>query len=933
MKHSSYKYIPSSLYRVQFSDYCNFKLIREAIPYLKQLGVEGLYFSPYFLSASKHGYDVIDPNIINSELGSEKEFHKLCLSLLEHKMFHIMDLVPNHMSIKGKNRWWNDVLAYGIDSTYASYFDIDWNPPNPDLKHKILLPILRASYGEVLENQELKLIWNEDGFWICYQDYQLPVSVESYPLILEYQLQDFKKLFPLHNAFSNQYLELCKECRLLPQGKEERKLSKIALCQKLQMLYQRSAKIRQFISKRLEMFNGKKKRQKSFDALDRLLAVQHYRLSHWLTAAHEVNYRRFFIINDLAALRMEDPKVFESYHRLALELLSEKKVQGIRVDHPDGLYDPKAYLEKIKEKTPYVFIEKILSPQETLPSIFSVGGTVGYDFLRVLGGLFIAPENEKAFSSIYAKFTGEEKDFSTIMYEKKKFFVRSYMSSEISYLARHLENILQKNRYLRDFTQADLAAALEEIVAFFPVYRTYIGEDDKQLSKADARYLSYAIKQAKKQGGLIDPAIFDFLKKLFFLRIEDPDHAFRSFILKFQQITAPAMAKGLEDTAYYTYNRFLALNEVGGDPSRFGVSVAEFHAHNLKLQKNWPYGLLAFSTHDSKRSEDVRMRLSVLSEIPHEWKRKVREWAQINRKAKKNHRGILYPDANFEYLIYQTLLGIWPLEITSHKKYAFFCRRVGDCLLKSMREAKEHTNWDHPNLAYESKVKAFVDRLLMTKKENPFLRSFLPFQKKIAESGLQNSLSALVLRLGSCGVFDLYQGCEGWNFSLMDPDNRRKVSFSHHKRLLLSLMKETNNKKLSDVLSLWYKNPKNGKLKLYLTWKGLQLRQRYKSLFLEAEYIPLTVKGPHSDSIVAYMRKKKGRWLIFAAKRFFLSQQKQSKKNQCMLILPKQISIQNNIKDLITGESIPISSSNQIRAADAFAHLPFAILAEGNENI
>lgn len=798
--------VPTSVYRFQLSADFPLRKAIHYLPYLKDLGVEGVYCSPLYDAYSPHGYDVTDPNRLNPQIGTPEEFAEFCENLKELGLKQIIDVVPNHMGFKGgKNAWWQDVLENGPNSRFAIFFDIDWNPDKRELYNRVLLPILGTNYGTALENQEIRLHYDKGKFWLQYADYPLPIAPHTYGMILENPEQASKKE----------------------------------------------------IQKALSILNGKKRSPESFEPLDRLLEAQFYRLAYWRVASHEINYRRFFNIHELVALRIEEMEVLEAHHKWLFQLIEEGHVHGLRIDHPDGLYDPVAYFDRLRERYPiYTVVEKILDRKEDLPENWKVEGTVGYDYLNVLNGVFIDQAHERNFDAIYEEFLGGAPDFDETVYRSKKLFTLYEMVSEVEALGLNLDRLSEQSRYYRDFTRHDLTKALAEVIACFPVYRTYIAPEGK-VSKRDSRYLAAAIEKAKKQANDLDPSIFDFLEKLLHIKLKNPK-GYREFVLRFQQLTAPMMAKGLEDTTFYVYNRFISLNEVGGDPPHFGYSVGDFHRFNQEKLKKWPLGFVASSTHDTKRSEDVRNRLNVLSEIPEQWRLEVKKWSLATNKYKGHG-----PCANTEYFIYQLLVGVWPSHTLKKGEHHELVERLWEVVVKSIREAKQETSWMFPNEEYEEAVRSFFFAILNPDKNNPFLKHFLPFQKQVDRLGALNSLSATVLKIASCGVVDIYQGNELLNYRLVDPDNRAPVDFEMRKKELASI-------KRADPVKLMAAQ-EFSRLKGFLHWKALHFRSGHRALFLEGKYIPIKVRGQKKEHVIAFLRVLENEALIVLAGRFFSS--------------------------------------------------------------
>lgn len=918
-------YIPSSVYRLQFNHQFTFNQARMLIPYFKKLGIDALYCSPYFqsVSGSLHGYDVTDPNQINPEIGTAEDYEQFCRSLQENNMAQIVDVVPNHMGIKGNgNKWWMDILENGRASPASDAYDIDWEPVKPELRGKILIPILGDLYGRVLEKQEIKLRFSNGEFRVQYHDHRLPVDPGTYPMVLGSGLDELKKRLGRGRRPLKEYLAVVASFkRLLPTTHreptlmQERRRRKEEAKRRLSELIKRSAAISEFIRGRLRLFNGRIGDPKSFDLLDRLLNKQPYRMAHWRVAAEEINYRRFFDVNELAAIRIEDDRVFEDYHELLFKLIGEGRIKGLRVDHPDGLYDPPAYLRKLQReclvrlvmkeeagrarrgrseksrrlsqirclvqkvldeypgaKPFFIVAEKILDRREPLPENWNVHGTVGYDFLNALNGLFIRRDQEKEFEDFYTRYIGQNIDFDDLVYNAKKFFALVRMASEMNDLGHRLDLISERDRNYRDFTRNNLTLAIREVIACFPVYRSYISTGGDAVLQRDEKYVHLAVEKAKRKTPALNPAVYDFLRDVLLLKLstKKPEERklYRDFVLRFQQLTGPVMAKGLEDTSFYIYNRFLSLNEVGGDPFFFGYSRDDFHRQNIQRHKRWPAGMTASSTHDTKRSEDVRMRLNVLSELAGEWRQRVSKWSEINEKHRTGLNGGLEPDRNTEYFIYQTLVGVWPDNDLADGGAAALVERLWQCFLKSVREAKIRTNWVSPNAEYEEAVRKFVVGITAAGEGNAFLRDFLPFQRKIMRFGKFNSLSALVLKIGSPGVVDTYQGTELWDYSLVDPDNRRAVDFRKRRDSLKFLVKK-NQESLRGWMKERLGNDRDGFVKLFLLWKGLNFRKKRPELFIEGDYVPLAVEGLRERHAVAFLRKKGDSFAVIVGGRFF----------------------------------------------------------------
>jgi (1->4)-alpha-D-glucan 1-alpha-D-glucosylmutase len=878
--------LPVATYRVQFNRSFTFQDARTIIPYLHALGITDCYASSYLKATpgSLHGYDIADPQTLNPEIGTERDYHDFAQTLRAHGMGQILDVVPNHMGISQScNAWWLDVLENGPSSRYAPFFDIDWHPIKAELNNKILLPILGDLYGAVLENQEIVLFYEQGAFFIRYYEYRLPVSIKSTVRVLSHRLDaliqaagadhaDVLELQSIMTALNH----LPPREELDPARLEERHREKDIVKKRLSRLVQDSPAIAAFLEDNIRQFNGTKDDAHSFDLLDGLLNEQVYRLAYWRVAAEEINYRRFFDINELAAIRMENPAVFNEVHQLVFRLLKEGTVTGLRIDHVDGLYDPGEYLRRlqdwaaaelsdVKESTDssyplYVVVEKILGKGETLSQQWPVHGTTGYDFLNLLNGLFVDPDHEHAFTEIYAKFIRQRLFFEDLAYEKKKLIMSVSMASEINTLGHYLNRFSERDRRSRDFTLNSLIHAIREIIACFPVYRTYVGSDSDYVTERDRAFLRLAVMKAKRRNPATNSLVFDFILNILLNRTEDRLRLDREerlgFVTKFQQTTSPVTAKGIEDTALYIYNRLLSLNEVGGEPERFGVPVAAFHERMLSRQAQWPAALSATATHDTKRGEDLRARLNVLSEMPGPWKVHLSRWSRLNKRYKSDLDGHLAPDRNEEYFLYQTLVGAWPLEPMDDSQYRTFGERIQTYMDKALREAKVHTSWLNPNQSYDVAVHKFIEAILDRTRPNPFLDDLRVFHEKVAAYGVYNSLSQVLCKIAAPGVPDFYQGTELWDFSLVDPDNRRLVDYDRRMRLLEDVQQiiarsEDRCLAVRDLVA----SPADGRIKLYVMMTALRYRRDHAALFLGGEYLPLEAGGVAHKHVCAFSRR------------------------------------------------------------------------------
>ena len=897
--------IPTATYRVQFNRSFKFSDAKAIVPYLDDLGISDCYASPVLKipADSDNGYDVCDHSQLNPVLGSEDEFETFTSILSEHGLGLILDIVPNHMGIGAAcNAWWMDVLENGPSSSYASYFDIDWHPVNPQLENKVLLPILEDQYGNVLEEGKLRLAYEDGAFFIHYYDTKLPVGPRTYSSILGHRLDELAETLGKDNESLQELQSILTAISYLPLGTEadpekleERKREKEIIKRRIASLLQGSAQVRGAIDTALREFNGTVGDPQSFDLLDRLIEVQPYRLAFWRVAGEEINYRRFFDIDELAAIRVELPEVFQATHQLILRFLAEGKATGLRVDHPDGLWDPAAYFRQLQQsyasqrtraihdatlnpnrtQAPpwplYVAAEKILSKGESLPEDWAVYGTTGYDFLNNVNGIFVEPANRDAVDKIYRDFIGRKIDFLNLINSTKKMIMLISLASEINSLSHQLDRISERNRHYRDFTLNSLTFAIREVIACLSVYRTYNNATTGAVSERDQKYIAAAVEEAKKRNPRTARALFDFiqdtllLRNLNHFRAEDRRQVI-DFVMELQQLTGPVMAKAVEDTAFYAYNRLISLNEVGGDPEQFGLSLEAFHRQNADRQRHWPHSMLTTSTHDTKRSEDVRARINVLSEIPPEWGTALERWSRINADKKSGVDGELAPDRNDEYLFYQTLIGAWPAESCSAKEFADFRERMAAYVQKAIKEAKVHTSWVNPNEAYDHAVSKFVKEVLVADPKNSFLSDFMYFHRRVAYAGMLNSLAQTLLKIASPGAPDFYQGTELWDFSLVDPDNRRPVDFGKRMKLLEELKrreKEDRPSLIQNLLTQWV----DGKLKLYVTYKGLGFRRSHRSLFEAGNYIPIDAFDGTKDHICAFVRRKGKAWALVAVPR------------------------------------------------------------------
>jgi (1->4)-alpha-D-glucan 1-alpha-D-glucosylmutase len=864
--------IPAATYRIQFEPRFGFRKGKSVVSYLKKLGISDIYASPIFRArpGSTHGYDVVDPLELNPDLGSEEDFAALADKVLQEEIGWLQDIVPNHMAFDAHNPFLADVLENGPNSRYYRFFDIDWEHYYETIRGKVLIPFLSSFYGEALEQGEIRLDFDHEGFHVIYGPLRFPIRLESYPAIIASQVAYLRhELGEDHSDFI-QFLGVLYILKTLsgePGGRERYDQIKFVK-HTLAELYDRSDKIRRALKKALAFFNGRKGQPESFNALENLLAEQWYRLSFWKVASEEINYRRFFCINDLISLNIGAEEVFQETHQLIWHLIDQGPLTGLRVDHIDSLYEPAVYLGRLHERAGsnvYTVVEKILSGEENLPA-WPVQGTTGYDFLAAVTGIFCQTETEKTLTGLYRRFTGVQEDYEELVRAGKRLIVEKHMFGDINNLAHLLKSLAGRHRFGSDITMDSLKRALAEIMVSYPVYRTYLGRENGR--EADRRFLRQAVDKARDK----NPALLyelNFIEKILLLRFdehlaEEERAQYLHFVMRFQQFTGTLMAKGFEDTLFYVYNRLLSLNEVGGQPGRFGISLETFHDFNRKRLKNWPHSLNATATHDTKRGEDVRARLNVLSEIPLEWGRSIRSWSRINRKLKGTLHRRKVPDKNDEYFFYQTLVGVFPF---AGAPPADFGPRLKDYLVKAVREAKVHTAWLKPDTAYEEVYLGFVDSVLDQAEDGPFWSEFRPFQRKVAWFGIFGSLGQTLAKITAPGVPDFYQGTELWDLSLVDPDNRRPVDFSMRKKALNTITTRAD-KDLPGLIGDLLADPDNGLIKMFLIRQALRFRSLAADLFNHGEYLPLTVEGQHRSRVVAYERRLEDRRAVVVMPRF-----------------------------------------------------------------
>jgi (1->4)-alpha-D-glucan 1-alpha-D-glucosylmutase len=899
--------VPRATYRVQLHAGFGFAAATALVPYWAALGISHLYCSPPLRArpGSQHGYDVVDHAQLNPELGTRADFDRLVQALHEHAMGLLVDIVPNHMGVLGgDNAWWLDVLENGASSAYAQHFDIEWQSPDPVLASKVLLPILGDQYGVVLERGELRLGFDaaRGYFTISYYEHRLPVDPAGYGPLIRRALQRLRGVTlasrTMLQTLADRFDHLPPHDGRDPAARLRRQRDKTALKAEFATVLRGQPVLLDAIGAVVAEYNGRAGDRAGFDALSALIDAQPYRLAHWRVAADEINYRRFFDINELAALRMERAEVFEATHRFVLELAAAGAIDGLRIDHPDGLADPAGYFDRLQRRYAelaglpapapaaagqapelplYVVVEKIVAAHEAVPREWAVHGTTGYRFANVINGLLIDADAKGRLDRVWRAFVRADarpaEDFDTLSSSCRHVVMDGTLAGELTVLANTLLRLARADRRTRDFTLNTLRQALAEVVAAFPVYRTYIVDKP---SRQDRKFIDWAIGQARRRSVAADASVFDFLRQVLLGRpppgaAPDLGERYRAFAQRLQQYTAPVAAKGIEDTALYRHHRLVSVNDVGGEPDGFGMSVAAFHAASRDRALHWPGTMLATSTHDAKRSEDVRLRIDVLSEMPAAWRLATRRWSRLNRRHKRIVGGEPAPSRHDEYLLYQLLVGSLPVGDLDDAALADVARRIEQTMLKSARESKAITSWMNPNAAYEAALSAFVQALLGRREGNLFLEDLGANAAVIAWYGALNGLSLAVVKCLSPGVPDFYQGHETIQLSLVDPDNRRPVDYAARQdglqraRAIQALDAGERSAALRDLVA----HAVDGRAKFWVTWRALQLRQAHEAMLRRADYLPLAVRGEHARHVLAFARHDGSDWLIVVAPRLY----------------------------------------------------------------
>lgn len=971
--------IPLATYRLQFGPSLRFRDAKALIPYLAELGISDVYASPILKATpgSTHGYDVTDPDELNPELGTRENFQALVAEVQAHRMGWLQDIVPNHMAYSSENRMLMDIFENGPRSRFYEFFDIFRDHPDPELRTKVLAPFLSSSLEEVLQQGQMQLVLDDDGLALRYFTWRLPLCLTSYDDVLGHgdkmsgsQGGDD----PATQAFMG-----LRESFACLSGRDDssQKRRQLADAKKtLVRLHHDHPMIRMYLDGVLESYNRPLTGPMEHSPLYRLLEQQVFKPVFWQAAYETINYRRFFYLSEFIALRTEDPRVFQQVHGKILELARAGVFTGLRIDHVDGLHNPRQYLSRLQQELPeaYLVVEKILELYEYLRTEWPIQGTSGYQFCNYVNSLFCQREKETAFTDIYHEFIGAAPDYSQLLYDEKKKILEWRMAGEVAYLT-HLALQASREMATADGEAADrsveeedsatwagsprptapgatvllhpqsairapqspasIRSALTALMASFPVYRTYV--DAQHWTEEDRAILTQAFEKARDKCPECRPGV-DHLVTLLLSALQEetlPEsrRARRYFLMRFQQFTGPAMAKGFEDTLLYVYNRFVSLNEVGGDPSTFGLAVDEFHRYYQLRAKDWPHAMNATSTHDSKRGEDVRARLNVLSEIPDRWRQAVTRWTQMNERHKQRCGDVLAPVRNDEYLLYQTLIGALPFE---EQQYDDFTQRAKDYMIKAVREAKTYSNWVEHNEPYESACQHFVDRILDRSPENPFWADFLPFQRDISAYGIYNSLAQTTLKMTCTGLPDFYQGSELWDLNLVDPDNRRPVDFGKRRQLLREVS-DSKAQRFFPSDGNGGPNPPyglmDGQVKLFLIYRGLQARRANRDIFDTGDYLPAAVRGSRARHIVAFFRSQRAasdtRYVLVVAPRFLTSLVGPGAPplgrdlwGDTSITLPEDAS--STWQDAITDEIVP--TPGRVLVGDILTKFPVAIL-------
>lgn len=944
--------IPGATYRLQLRREFPFSAARAIVPYLHSIGISDLYLSPIYYArpGSPHGYDVIDHTRLNPELGDEAELRALLDTAHTHGMGVILDIVPNHMCIAGAvSPRWRDVLEDGPSASAAAYFDIDWDPPKSELVAKVLLPFLDDQYGRVLES-DLSVVFKNGVFVVAWNGGELPLRQETWGHVLRPAIEILRESAKGEDPALLELESILRAVThmlsaLRRSGTEiERRQEKKAIRLRLAKLSDDSSTVASALAAAVARLNGVRGVPQSYDALERLMNEQVYRLAHWRVAAHEINYRRFFDINELAAVRVETEEVFATIHALPLSIATHSAFAGFRVDHLDGLADPKRYLDDLQSawrKTTggredsgercYVLVEKILAPGEDVRADFASDGTTGYDFIRLLSGLFVSSEGMGALQMLADELAGPLLPFAQIAADGKHHVLESTLAAELTMLARRLDGISEQHRYTRDFTMNSIHAALAEVVAGLAVYRTYVRESDqdKDVASSDIRVIRQAITEARHRTPLINASLFHFIESVLLHRDpvglqDDQIRVRREFVTRFQQLTSPVFAKGIEDTAFYRYVPLVALNEVGGDPTRWQLSDDELHAAFAHRGATSPATLSATATHDTKRGEDARARLYVLSEVPQAWADACRRWKKMNQRFRSRVDDDASPDAAEEYLLYQTLVASWPMSgFDSEPDYV---QRIAGYMSKARHEAKRSTSYVNPNVAYEEAAEAFVQQILDGQVNRAFLDDVGAFVATIMTAGVCNSLGQLVVKLAAPGIPDFFQGRELWDFSLVDPDNRRLIEYEERSALFQRLRAQLTKAGVA-AIETWFSSPARGEIKMWVTAAGLGLRRARPALFQQNGYEALHCRGPQAARVFAFARRKGNQAVLAVVGRHVAAMGQRPLGGAwaaTTVELPAELQ-GVSLRDVLTERMVPVDRDT-LSVEMLFRHLPVALL-------
>ena len=922
---------PRATARLQF--HAGFTL-DDAVPlisYFRDLGISHLYASPLLKArpGSTHGYDIVDPNRINPELGGEEALDRLVAALRAAGMGLILDIVPNHMGVGGAdNGWWLDVLEWGRRSPFAEFFDIDWDPPDPLLRDRMLAPFLGAPYGTVLESGDLTLKFEPESgkFFVHYFEHRFPIAPSSYAGILH--TASDPGLEGLARIFSG----------VADPGPAE--AARAAAGVALNVLRDHAATREGARAIDAAIAAHDPGTEEGSQRLHALLEEQHYRLAWWRAATDEINWRRFFDVTSLGGLQVERPRVFDATHELILRLFAEGKIDGVRVDHVDGLADPRAYCRKLRRclqamaaKRPpdapqgeaLLLIEKILAPHERLRGDWMVDGTTGYDFMDEVAGLLHDPEGEAPLTALWTTMTGRSGEFGEEAREARRQILRENLSSELNGTAALLHRLAGQDLSTRDFTLTAIRRALTEVLVHFPVYRLYVSAAGRD--EVDGRTLAWAMAGARRTVRATERPLLDLIDQ--WLGGESPRNlplAQRRLRLRaaqrFQQLSAPVAAKSVEDTAFYRYGRLISRNEVGSEPSHFSETPAAFHADCRDRAQRFPRAMLTTATHDHKRGEDVRARLAVISERPGEWEQALGRWTRLNAGLKREVDGLLAPDAVDELMLYQTLVGAWPLDLAAGDEagVAAFVERVLAWQEKALREGKRRSEWAVPNEAYEAACRDFVHAILAPGRASRMQEEFAAFAKRLSPAMALNSLAQTLLRCATPGIPDLYQGTEFWDLSLVDPDNRRPVDFDARRAAL------SDGAGPDTLLPHWH----DGRVKQAVIHRILSLRTRHPALFAQGDYLPLEVEGEHAEKVFAFARRHGDLVAVGVVTRLAYGLIGETPLvpadawGDTALVLPPSLST-TELHDVLTGENRPLSGRS-VPVATLLDCLPVALL-------